>query len=342
MTPGNLKEALLYQKHPDGRVFCQLCPHYCWIDPGKRGICQVRQNRGGSLYTLVFGRTVTQNVDGIEKKPLFHFYPDSNTYSLATAGCNFHCPYCTNWQVSQLSTEAFVQMGIETSPEQIVAAALDARCRSIAYTYVEPTIFFEYSHDIARLAQKSGLLNVFKTNGFMSREMLACCQSYLDAANVDLKAFRDKTYHYFGGRLQPVLDSLKFIKTQGIWLEVTTVVIPGINDQPGELDDIAQFIAQELGVDTPWHITRFFPAYKLESIPPTPLETLYQARDIGFRAGLQYVYLQNVLASGKQDTVCPHCGAVVIQRRGFQLLDNRLHNHRCPCCQGKIAGMGLD
>ncbi|MGK7873640.1 MAG: AmmeMemoRadiSam system radical SAM enzyme [Xenococcaceae cyanobacterium] len=336
-----MKEAILYQKHQEQRVLCQLCPHYCLIDEGKKGICQVRENRGGSLYTLVFGRTVTQNMDPVEKKPLFHFYPGSTTYSLATGGCNFHCQYCTNWEVSQMSRSQLAELEIDASSEEIVAAALQAGCRSIAYTYVEPTIFFEYVDEIASLAQKAGLFNLFKTNGFMSQEMLEICQTYLDAANVDLKAFRDKTYQQFGGRLQPVLDSLKSMKALGIWLEVTTVLIPGINDELSELEDIAGFIAQELGVDTPWHITRFFPAFRMENVPPTPIETLYQARKIGRAAGLQYVYLGNFLGRETQDTVCPNCKEVLIQRRGFKLLENKMHDNGCPFCGTIISGIGL-
>ncbi|AFZ01324.1 AmmeMemoRadiSam system radical SAM enzyme [Calothrix sp. PCC 6303] len=341
LVVGKLKEAMLYQKKQDGRVFCQLCPHYCLIDRGKRGICQVRENQDGLLYSMVFGRTVTQNVDGVEKKPLFHFYPGSSTYSLATAGCNFHCQYCTNWQVSQMSAEEFIELGVGASPEQIVNAALESGCRSIAYTYVEPTIFFEYVHEIASLAHSNGLLNVFKTNGFMTPEMLQMCQPYLDAANVDLKAFQDKSYQKFGGRLQPVLDSLKLMKSFGIWLEITTVIIPGINDEPQELADIAGFIVQELGVDTPWHITRFFPAYKMENVPPTPLETLYKARDIGLEQGLKYIYFGNFLGQGNQDTNCPDCGTVLIQRRGFEFIKNQMQSHQCPACETLIPGVGL-
>jgi len=336
-----LKEAMLYQKQQDGGVHCQLCPHYCFIDEGKRGICQVRENQGGLLYSLVFGRTVTQGVDRVEKKPLFHFYPGSTTYALATAGCNFHCQYCTNWQVSQMSVEEFAEFGVEASAEEIVAAALEAGCRSIAYTYVEPTIFFEYVHEIASLAHSRGLFNLFKTNGFMTPEMLEICHPYLDAANVDLKAFRDQSYRYFGGSLQPVLDSLKRMKSLGIWLEITTVIIPGINDGVEELTDIAEFIAQELGVDTPWHITRFFPAYKMVNVPPTPLAILHQAREIGLMGGLQYVYLGNFLGQGNQDTICANCGKVLIQRRGFELRANLLQSHQCPACQTRIPGVGL-
>ena len=341
MTADNLKEAILYQKQKDGRVLCKLCPHYCVIDEGNRGLCQVRENRRGLLYSLVFGRTVTQNVDGVEKKPLFHFYPGSNTYSLATAGCNFHCQYCTNWQVSQMSAKQFAEFGVEASPAKIVIAALEAGCRSIAYTYVEPTIFFEYVHEIASFAHRKGLFNLFKTNGFMSSEMLEMCQSYLDAANVDLKAFRDKSYRQFGGRLQPVLDSLKLMRSLGVWLEITTVVIPGINDEPAELEDMASFIAQELGVDTPWHITRFFPAYKMKDVLPTPIETLYQAREIGLTAGLRYIYFGNFLGQGNQDTFCPNCGKVLIQRHGFKLVDNKIQSNQCPSCGTTIPGVGL-
>ena len=206
---------------------------------------------------------------------------------------------------------------------------------------VEPTIFFEYIHEIAKLAQKAGLFNLFKTNGFMSQEMLEICQIYLDAANVDLKAFQDKTYQNYGGRLQPVLQNLKSIKALGIWIEVSTLVIPGINDELEELEDIANFIAQELGIDTPWHISRFFPAFRMEDVPPTPIKTLYQAREIGLRAGLQYVYLSNLLGHSIQDTICPNCGEILIQRRGFKLLDNKLQEIKCSSCGTEISGRGL-
>lgn len=332
---------MLYKKKQNGGVLCQLCPHYCLIDEGKRGICQVRKNQDGLLYSLVFGRTVIQNVDGVEKKPLFHFYPGSKTYSLATAGCNFHCQYCTNWQVSQMSVEEFTGFGVEAAPEKIVMAGLEAGCHSIAYTYVEPTIFFEYVHEIASLAHSHGLFNLFKTNGFMTQEMLEMCHPYLDAANVDLKSFRDKSYQQFGGRLQPVLDSLKFMKSLGIWLEITTVIIPGINDEPQELADIAEFIVEELGVDTPWHITRFFPAYKMENVPPTSLETLYQAQEIGRAKGLQYIYFGNFLGQGNQDTICPNCKKLLIQRNGFELIENSMQSNNCPCCGTQISGVGL-
>lgn len=333
-----MKEAILYQKLGNGQVLCQLCAHYCQIARGKQGVCRVRENRDGRLYTSAFGRTVSKNVDPIEKKPLFHFFPGSTSYSIATHGCNFHCQYCTNWQVSQLSNERFETVSDASSPEQIIDAALRAGCESIAYTYVEPTIFFEYLDEIARLARAAGLLNVFKTNGFMTPEMLKVARPYLDAANVDLKAFQEKTYQSFGGALHPVLDSLKMMKAMGVWLEISTLVIPGINDEPTELANMANFIVQELGTNTPWHIARFFPAYGMEHLPPTPVSTLHEARNIGWEAGLRYVYLANLLEQGSQDTHCHHCGYQLVKRRGQELLENRIEGDRCPACHGQIPG----
>jgi pyruvate formate lyase activating enzyme len=302
-----MKEAMLYERLPDNQVRCNLCAHRCLVTNGKRGICQVRENRAGTLYTLTHGRTITQGVDPIEKKPLFHFYPGSTAFSVATVGCNFRCRWCQNWEISQMPREQHFIMGDEASPDQIVSAAQRSRCRSIAYTYTEPTVFFEYAYDTSQPAYQAGLANIYITNGYMTEEMLETFQPYLDAANVDLKAFRDETYRkYVGARLQPVLDSLKLMKRLGIWLEVTTLVIPGINDDPGEIKDTAGFVAEELGPDTPWHISRFFPAYKLTNIPATRVETLHRAREIGLTEGLRYVYMGNV--ADEADTVCHVCG----------------------------------
>jgi pyruvate formate lyase activating enzyme len=338
---GKLKEAMLYEKQPNGRVRCNLCAHHCVIADGRRGICQVRENRGGTLYTLVYGRTIAQHVDPVEKKPLLHFYPGSTAYSIATPGCNFRCRWCMNWEISQMPGERPLTMGKKASPEQIVAAAQRAGCRSIAYTYTEPTIFFEYAYDTARLAHDAGLANIFVTNGYMTKEMLETFQPYLDAANVDLKAFRDETYReYVGARLQPVLDSLKMMKRLGIWLEVTTLIIPGINDDPVELRDAAKFVASELGVDTPWHISRFFPAYKMTDVPATPISTLQQAREIGLEAGLRYVYMGNVL--GGEDTFCHACGRLLIRRSSWWILENHIQpDGRCPDCSTPVAGVGI-
>ena len=336
-----MKEALLYQKLDGDKVRCQLCAHYCVIANGKKGVCQVRENRDGTLYTLVYGRTITQNVDPIEKKPLNHFYPGSQAFSIGTPGCNMHCDWCQNWEISQMPREQHFIAGHELSPAGIVAAAQKSACRSIAYTYTEPTIFFEYSYDTARLAREAGIANVYVSNGYMSAEMLELFHPWLDAANIDLKTFRDETYRkYAGGKLQPVLDSLKKIHDYGIWLEITTLVIPGVNDDPQELQEIAEFIATELGPETPWHISRFFPQYKLQQTPPTPPETLHRAGEIGRSAGLKYVYLGNL---GEEiDTCCSACGKLLIRRSGFGISHNHVDGRGCcPFCGERIAGVGM-
>ena len=336
-----MKEALLYQKLDGDKVRCQLCAHYCTIANGKKGICQVRENRDGILYSLVYGRTISQNIDPIEKKPLYHFYPGSRACSIGTPGCNFRCDWCQNWEISQMPREQHFIAGQELSSAEIVAAAKKTSSRSIAYTYTEPTIFFEYSYDTARLAREAGIANVYVSNGYMSAEMLELFHPWLDAVNIDLKSFRDATYHkYTGASLQPVLDSLKKIHDYGIWLEVTTLVIPGVNDDPQELQEIAEFIATELGTETPWHISRFFPQYKLQQTPPTPPDTLYRAGEIGRAAGLKYVYLGNL--TEETDTNCPACGKLLIRRSGFGISSNRVDSHGCcPDCGKKIAGMGM-
>jgi pyruvate formate lyase activating enzyme len=336
-----MKEAMLYEKLSDNKVRCNLCAHRCVIADGKKGICQVRENRGGTLYALVYGRTIARHVDPVEKKPLFHFHPGTAAYSIATVGCNFRCHWCQNWELSQMVREQHFVAGEEASPEQVVAAAQRAGCRSIAYTYTEPTVFFEYAYDTARLAHEAGLVNIYVTNGYTTEEMLETFQPYLDAANVDLKAFRNETYRkYVGARLQPVLDSLKVMKRLGIWLEVTTLVIPGINDDPAELRDAAQFVAQELGVETPWHISRFFPTYEMTDVPSTPVETLHRAREIGLEVGLRYVYVGNV--PGKASTACHACGKTLLRRSGFRVVENRVGpDGRCPDCGALVPGVGM-
>jgi pyruvate formate lyase activating enzyme len=335
-----MKKALLYEKLANNGVRCHLCAHHCVITDGKKGVCQVRENRQGVLYTLVYGRTITQHVDPIEKKPLFHFYPGSTAYSVATPGCNFRCQWCQNWEISQMPREQHLITGHKASPDEIVAAAQWAGCRSIAYTYTEPTIFFEYAYDTARLAHAAGLANLYITNGYMTAEMLDAFHPYLDTANVDLKAFREKTYHrYVGAGLQPVLDNLKAMKRLGIWLEVTTLVIPGLNDDLDELRDAARFVALELGVDTPWHISRFFPAYKMMDVPPTSLATLQRAREIGLEEGLHHVYVGNIPDDSGQDTFCPECGRLLVRRQGYWIAENNVHAGRCPSCDTSIAGI---
>ena len=336
-----MKEAMLYDKLSDSRVRCRLCAHRCTIADGHKGLCQVRENRDGTLYTLVYGRTISQAVDPIEKKPLFHFYPGSLSYSIATPGCNFRCEWCQNSEISQMPREQHLIGGYPATPEQIVTEAQQAGCQSIAYTYTEPTIFFEYSHDTASLARDAGLANVYVTNGYMTPEMLDTAHPWLDAANVDLKAFRDKTYRrYIGARLQPVLDSLIKIKAQGIWLEVTTLIIPGVNDDPEELKELVEFIGKELGVDTPWHISRFFPHYRMHHVPPTPVTTLHWAEELGREAGLRHIYLGNV--AEETDTTCPGCDRILIRRLGFSIVENAIKpGGKCPECGEIVGGVGM-
>jgi pyruvate formate lyase activating enzyme len=332
-----MKEALLYEKLEKGRVRCRLCAHYCVVDEGKLGVCEVRKNVAGELYTLVYGRTISQHIDPIEKKPLYHFYPGSTAYSIATPGCNFHCEWCQNADIAHMPCEFIPNAGQKATPQQIVTNASAAQSRSIAYTYTEPTIFFEYAYDTARIAHEAGIANVYVTNGYMTPEMLEMFQPYLDAANVDLKAFRKKTYHrYVGAGFEPILDNLKYLMELGIWLEVTTLVIPGINDDPVELRDAAQFISQELGPDTPWHLSRFFPHYQMRDRPPTPMSTLKEAMQIGKEEGLRYVYLGN--APGDSDTRCPSCNQLLVRREGYWVPEIHIHNDRCPQCGESIAG----
>jgi pyruvate formate lyase activating enzyme len=301
----------------------------------------VRENREGTLYTLVYGVLVAQHVDPIEKKPLFHFHPGSKAYSIAAPGCNFRCQWCQNASISQMPRQGDFHATRDVAPEEVVAAAQRAGCKSVAYTYTEPTIFFEFAHDTALLAHEEDLANVFVTNGFMTEDMLAVEPLGLDAANVDLKAFRDETYRqYVGARLQPVLDSMKQMKDLGVWLEVTTLIIPDLNDDPAELRDAAQFIARELGPETPWHISRFFPAYQMQDVPPTPSATVERARDIGYAEGLHHIYAGNL--PGEQSTVCAACDEVLIRRSGYRIVARNVGaGGRCPACDTPVAGVGM-
>lgn len=320
------------------QVHCFLCAHHCRIGPGGRGKCGVRENRDGVLYTLVYGCPVSTAVDPIEKKPLFHFLPGTTTYSLATVGCNFSCAFCQNADISQMPVDRGKIVGRPMSPEQIVSGALASQCRSISYTYTEPTIFYEYARDVARLAVQAGLKNVFVTNGFMTKEMLADIDGLLHAANVDLKSFSDEFYRALAGaRLKPVLDSIRRLYEMGVWLEVTTLLIPGLNDGDEELRDLAAFLVS-VSPDIPWHVSRFYPAYRLLEVPPTPVETVERAVRIGHEAGLRYVYGGNVPGHSSESTLCPWCGETVLQRAGFRPQRGRLAAGRCLECGERIAG----
>jgi pyruvate formate lyase activating enzyme len=334
-----LKEAVLWRAEPEKRVVCELCSHRCRIAAGKFGTCGVRENRAGALWTHVYGEVIAAQVDPIEKKPLYHFYPGTKSFSLATAGCNFRCPFCQNWQISQSRVrDGGGGGGQPLEPREAVRLAKAYGCRSISYTYTEPTIFFEYAADTGRLAKAEGLANNFVTNGYMTAEALQAAREWLDACNVDLKAFREKTYkEVCGARLEPVLESIRLMRDLGMWVEVTTLVVPGLNDGPDELRDIARFLAG-VGPDIPWHISRFHPDYKYTEARPTPVETLRRAYDIGKEEGLHYIYIGNILGES-EDTVCPKCGTVLIKRRGFSVSSSKLNDGRCLKCGADIAGV---
>ena len=334
-------EAYLYEALEQSKVLCRLCAHQCVIGPGHRGICRVRENRDGVLHTLVFGRLIAGSVDPIEKKPLFHMYPGSLSYSIATVGCNFKCRFCQNADIAQMPADREGMItGTPTTPEEVVEDALARKCKTIAYTYTEPTIYFEFAFETARLAQKRGLGNVFVTNGYMSAEALKKISPYLDAANVDLKSYSDTFYRrQCGARLEPVKETLIGMKKLGILVEVTTLLIPGLNTDPDELQALANFLATSLGTDTPWHISRFHPTYKLTDRPATPVDTLLEAREIGLAAGLKYVYTGNVWGEPGESTFCDGCGAMLIDRRGFTVNQNRVIQGRCPDCNTVVAGI---
>ncbi len=332
-------EARLWRAVEGGRVDCDLCAHLCRIAPAKFGVCGVRENREGKLVTHAYGQVIAAHIDPIEKKPLFHFQPGTRSFSIATVGCNFRCPFCQNWEISQTPRgEKGLRGGHDFPPAAIVAEARADGCRSISYTYTEPTIFFEYAYDTAKLARESGLANVFVTNGYLTATALRTVQPYLDAANVDLKAFKEETYRKVcGAHLQPVLDSIRLMRELGIWVEITTLVVPGMNDTPAELGEIAGFIAG-VSVDIPWHVSRFHPDYKYANTPATPVKTLELARDLGRGAGLRYIYVGNVWGEG-EDTACPQCGQAVVSRAGFSVRRNEILNGACPHCGARIAGV---
>ena len=336
-----MKEALFYE-NLDGKVRCHLCNHHCVIKEGKRGICGVRENREGKLYSLVYGKSVAADIDPIEKKPFFNFYPGTTAYSVATVGCNFRCLNCQNWEISQMPAGKEGKIiGDELSPEEVVSNAKSMECKSIAYTYTEPTIFFEYAYDTAKLAHQEGIKNVFVTNGFTSTEAIKEIAPFLAAVNIDLKGFSEDLYHKLcGAKLQPVLDNIRLYKELGVWVEVTTLIIPGYSDDEHQLEEIAGFI-KGIREDIPWHVTAFYPAFKLLDVPPTPAKALRMARDIGLKVGLRYVYEGNIPGEGGENTYCYSCGELLIKRYGLDIMENKLADGKCPKCKAEMDGIGL-
>ncbi len=337
-----MKEASFYEKHPDSKVQCHLCRHHCVIPTGKRGICGVRENRDGILYTLVYELPCATHVDPIEKKPLFHFFPGSKAFSIATVGCNFHCLHCQNHDISQFPVQQCVIGGDRVTAQDIISYALNAKCKSISYTYTEPTIFYEYAFDIARLAKEKGIYNNFVTNGYMEDEPLRTIKPYLDAANIDLKGFDNTFYkNICKAELPKVLDTIRAYKKLDIWIELTTLIIPGYNDNEEGLRGIARFIVTELGPQVPWHVSAFYPTYKLLDAPRTSEKTLKRAREIGLEAGLRYVYEGNIPGSDGEHTYCHSCKKRVIKRYGYAITEYNIKNGACAFCGTAIDGIGL-
>jgi pyruvate formate lyase activating enzyme len=336
-------EAYLYDLLEDSKVRCRLCHHRCVIKDNRRGICGVRENKGGKLQTLVYGKLIARHIDPIEKKPLYHFFPGTLSYSVATVGCNFKCRFCQNADIAQMPADRRgMIVGDPATPEEVVEAAKRGNCRSISYTYTEPTVFFEFAYETARQARASGIRNVFVTNGYMTPDAVEMIRPYLDAANVDLKAFDESYYKDLcGAKLEPVKETLRTMKNSGIFLEVTTLIVPGLNDGQHELEQMAHFLVNDLGPETPWHISRFHPTYRLTDYPPTPMSTLLAAREIGLNAGLRYVYTGNVPGQDSENTFCHQCGKMLIERQGFRLRRYEIEGGRCRHCHAAIDGLGL-
>lgn len=355
------REASFQEKLGRGDVRCTLCPHQCRIREGGRGACAVRWNERGTLYTVVYDRAISRAIDPIEKKPLFHFYPGSYAYSVATVGCNLRCAFCQNWEISQwpreflprslaragaagptsLAAVADAVVGEPVRPEQLVQMAVATGCESIAYTYTEPTVFYELTHDTAVLARARGLRNVLVSNGFLSEAPLRQLAAVVDAVNVDLKFFTDESYRRISrARLAPILEAIRTYRALGVWVEVTTLVIPGVNDSDAELRGIAEFI-RSVGPEIPWHVSQFHPAFQMAAVPVTPVATLRRAASIGEAAGLRYVYVGNVPGERGESTYCHRCRALLVERRGFHVRANRLVDGRCPRCATPVDGVGM-
>jgi pyruvate formate lyase activating enzyme len=346
-TEPNIRLAILGEPFDDpmapGSVRCIACAHRCLLRPSRIGICGVRQNRGGCLYTLVYGQAVVSQAEPVEKKPLFHFLPGSYAYSVATQGCNFHCAFCQNWQISQAHRERIVPESRFLPPETAVLEAGAAGVRSIAYTYVEPTVFIEYALDTMARAHSAGLHNVFVTNGYETPEALDLIAPLLDAANVDLKAADDGFYRRIcGARWEPVRDTIVGMHQRGVWLELTTMIIPGLNDSRDQLTATAEWIATAVGPETPWHLTRFQPAYRLKALEPTPASILTEAAAMAREVGLRHVYVGNAPEVENAATLCARCGEMLIDRHDFAVTEWHLVEGRCPGCKHALAGVGLE
>jgi pyruvate formate lyase activating enzyme len=323
---------------PGKRVRCELCPRQCEVGDGERGYCRVRENQDGKYYSLVYGNPCAIHIDPIEKKPFFHVLPSTQSFSIATAGCNLDCKFCQNWEISQAAPED--TLNYELPPEQAVEKASQYHCSSIASTYVEPSIFLEYMLEIGKLAKKAKILNVMHSNGYINRNPLEDLCTYLDAACIDLKGFTDEYYkEVTGGTLQPVLDTLKHLRQRAIHTEIVNLIVTGKNDDPGQIRSMSKWIRNELGPDVPLHFTRFYPLYKLKSLEPTPISTLEAAWKIALEEGLNFVYIGNIPGHPAEDTICPNCRQRVIERFGYSIKNISLKDGKCRNCGREIPGL---
>lgn len=333
------RAASYWERLKDNLLQCQLCPRRCILKEGQRGFCTVRINKGGMLYTLGYGNPVAIHVDPIEKKPFFHVLPGQNAFSIAVAGCNMRCLFCQNWTISQAKPDEVT--AYDMTPKAVVEGAIKSQCPFIVYTYTEPTVFYEYMLDISKLARTKGLRNGMHTCGYINPEPLEELLSYMDAVNVDLKGFNPDFYKRMGAfaQLQPVLETLKIIKERGVWLEITNLVISGQNDDPEEIRKMCEWIKENLGDEVPLHFSRFSPAFRLQNLPPTPLEKLEEACNIAGKAGLKYVYIGNVPGNPKENTYCPNCGKMIVGRIGYRVYENSIISSKCKFCGYGIAGI---
>ena len=330
--------ALFQEGLPDKLVRCNLCPHYCLIHKDKAGKCKVRVNYGGELYTNTYGNPCSISIDPIEKKPLFHFFPWKKIYSLTTVGCNFRCLNCQNWQISQASPNEVDHA--DYMPDEIVKLALRQGSDMIAFTYTEPTVFYEYVFDTAKAARAEGMKTVFISNGFINPEPLLELCPYLNAANIDLKGFSDEVYrHLAGGRLQPVLDTLKLLKDNGVWLEITNLIVPGYSDSPEMIKAMCEWLVGNGFASTPLHFSRFFPIYKLQDLLPTDKSVLILAKEIALTSGMKYVYIGNLPGLHEENTYCPSCKQLLVERVGFVVSKNLIHKGKCSFCNEVIDGI---
>lgn len=333
------RTASFWEKVKNTIVQCRLCPRRCVLADGQRGVCTARINKEGTLYTLAYGNPIALHIDPIEKKPFFHVSPGEPVFSLAVAGCNMRCLFCQNWQISQAKPDE--AESYRMTAEEVVNEAIKNKCKYIAYTYTEPAIFYEYMLDIAKLAKQKGLRNTMHSCGYINKEPLIQLLKYMDAVNIDLKGFNDEFYNRMGmmAKLGPVLETLKAIKDEGVWLEITNLLIPGANDDPEEIKKMCVWVKENLGAEAPLHFSRFYPSFKLANLPPTPIEKLEEACNIAKKAGLKYVYIGNVPGHPQENTYCPNCGKIAASRTGYRINEINIVSDKCKFCGYKIAGI---